>query len=100
VARFREAIADYDEALRLRPAYDLGYFNRATAFVRLREYDAAIADYDAALRIAPKSAISLFGRGVAKRARGDIVAGDADIAAAEAINGNIASEMAELAIRP
>jgi hypothetical protein len=57
-------------------------------------------DYDAALRLSPKSALSLFGRGVAKRGRGDIAGGNADIAAAKALEANIARDMAELAIKP
>jgi tetratricopeptide (TPR) repeat protein len=68
--------------------------------VRLGEYDAAIADYDAALAITPRSAISLFGRGVARRARGDVAQGDADISAAKSIEANIAGQMAGLRIKP
>ena len=55
---------------------------------------------DSALKIKPKSAISLFGRGVAKRARGDITGGDADIAAAKDLEADIAGEMAVLKIIP
>jgi len=100
VTRFRQAIENYDTALRLRPDFGLAYFNRATALARLGEYNEAIGNYNAALTLMPRSAISLFGRGVAKRARGDLVGGDADIAAAKAIAANIAVDMAELKIKP
>jgi tetratricopeptide (TPR) repeat protein len=99
VTRFREAIADYDEALKLDPRSELAYFNRATARQRLQEYGPAIADYDAALAIS-KSAIALFGRGVAKRHNGDIVGGDADIAAANTLDSDIVQLMATLKIIP
>ncbi len=99
ITRFGDAIADYDEALRLEPRSELAYFNRATARVRLKEYEAAAADYDSALEI-KNSSISLFGRGVAKRHRGDIAGGDADIAAAKALDPDVAREMAGLKIVP
>ncbi|HLG45450.1 MAG TPA: hypothetical protein VKY24_04340 [Reyranella sp.] len=46
----------------------------------------------------PRDDGALFGRGVARR--GDIAEGDADIAAAKALNPRVAEEMAELKIRP
>ena len=42
----------------------------------------------------PKLASSLYGRGVAKQRSGNAAAGDRDIAAARAIDPNIASEYA------
>ncbi len=99
ITRFGDAIADYDEALRLEPRSELAYFNRATAHGRMKEYEAAISDYESALKIR-KSSISLFGRGVAKRHRGDIAEGDADIAAAKALDPDVARAMAGLKIVP
>jgi hypothetical protein len=56
--------------------------------------DAAIADYDSALKLQPQTASSLYGRGVAKRKKGDSSGGNADIAAARAIQANIGEEFA------
>jgi tetratricopeptide (TPR) repeat protein len=84
------AIADYNEAIRLDPitAYD----NRGNTWVAKGDNDRAIADYNEALKINPKQAFSLFGRGLAKLKKGDASGGEADIAAAKAIQTNIAEE--------
>lgn len=50
---------------------------------RLAEAEAA---YDRALVLAPLQATSLYGRGLARRARGQVASGDADIARAEALD--------------
>jgi hypothetical protein len=62
------------------------------------QFEAAIRDYDAALKADPKIAESLYGRGVAKVKNGD-ADGNADIAAAKALNPNIAELMAKLGVR-
>jgi tetratricopeptide (TPR) repeat protein len=59
--------------------------------------DQAIADYDAALKLNPRLAPALYGRGVAEIKRGN-PAGTADIAAAKAIQPNIAAAMAALGV--
>jgi hypothetical protein len=59
----------------------------------------ATADYDAALRINPRDPYSLFGRGIAKRMKGDLSGGDADIASAKETNTNIGEEMAKLGVQ-
>jgi len=56
--------------------------SRGLVLYRLRRYDEAIASYDAALAKRAGQATSLYGRGLAKRARGDRQAGEADIHAA------------------
>ena len=48
--------------------------------------DAAVADFGAALKLQPKDAWSLYGRGVAEQRKGDRAEGDADIAAAVALD--------------
>ncbi|HEY2875569.1 MAG TPA: hypothetical protein VGJ56_26815 [Reyranella sp.] len=60
----------------------------------------AVADYDNALKHNPKLPSSQFGRGVAKRGKGDLSGGDADIAAAKAIDPGISDEMAKLGVMP
>jgi Flp pilus assembly protein TadD len=61
--------------------------------------DDAVRDFDAALELAPKTASSLYGRGVAKIRRGDTAGGNADVAAAKAIQANITEEMAGYGIK-
>jgi len=51
--QFDEAIADYDEALRLRPQHAESYFNRASAYRYKGQNKQAIADYEKALDLNP-----------------------------------------------
>jgi hypothetical protein len=51
------------------------------------------------LRINPKQASSLYGRGMAKLRTGRAADGQRDIAAAKALQANIADEFATLGIR-
>jgi hypothetical protein len=53
-------------------------------YLRAGQWDLAIADFN------PKLASSLYGRGVAKQRKGDSAGAKTDIAAAQAINQNIA----------
>jgi tetratricopeptide (TPR) repeat protein len=89
------AFADCDTGLRLAPndANDLD--SLGFLYLRLGRLDEAIADYDAALKTNPRLAGSLYGRGLAKRKKGDQAGGDADIAAARAIQADIADEFAK-----
>ena len=60
--------------------------------------DSAIADYDEALRVDPKNAYTLYGRGLAKQMNGDPAGGAADIAAAKAIDADIADKFNRLGV--
>jgi tetratricopeptide (TPR) repeat protein len=96
--RAQSALTDCDTALRLRPDYADAFDNRGFAYYQLARYDKALADYEAALKLAAKSASSLYGRGMTKLKKGD-PAGDADIAAAKAIQPDIADEMARYGMK-
>ena len=61
------ALADYDEAIRLKPD-SAAYSNRGVAKVALGQLDAALADYDEAIRLKPDSAEVYSNRGEAKAA--------------------------------
>ena len=97
------AIADCDKALRLN-ANSETYDSRGFAYLQVRQFDKAIADYDAALTKfgagAWHEAYSLYGRGLAKRGKGDLAGGDADIAAALKRDPEIAGSMAKWGARP
>jgi tetratricopeptide (TPR) repeat protein len=56
------------------------------------QWDSAIDDYNEALQSNPKLASSLYGRGLAKLKKGDTTGGNADIAAARAVDANIAGD--------
>jgi tetratricopeptide (TPR) repeat protein len=88
------AIADCIEALLLAPNDINALDSRAFARLKSDDIDGAIADYDAVLRRNPKVASSLYGRGMARRAKGRTEEANADIAAAKAIQADIAEEMA------
>lgn len=51
--RYRKAIADYAEAVRIRPRYAKAYLNRGLAYQRLGERRQAIFDYRAAYKLKP-----------------------------------------------
>lgn len=89
-----EALADCNEALRLRPNDANTLNSRGLVHLKLGQLDKAIADYTAALEARPKYPSYLFGRGLAKRMKGEAEAADADIAAARAIDPTIAKEYA------
>ncbi len=67
--------------------------------LKMHRWDKAIADYDKALRARPDLTVSLYGRGVAKRTKGDVAGGNADIAAATSGEPDIANIMARLGVK-
>jgi Tfp pilus assembly protein PilF len=87
-AEIGRALADYDQAIRLDRKLFLAYTNRALIHLALDQLDRAIADYDAALKLDAKQPEALYGRGIAKLRRGD-AGGNADIAAAKALQGDV-----------
>jgi len=64
--------------------------HRGNAYLAAGQLDKARADYEGALRQKPKDMWSLYGLGYIKKRQGDENGGDADVAAAKAINSNIA----------
>ena len=64
--RYEEAIADYDEAIRLNPQEAKPYHNRGNAEAGLDCYDAAIADYDEAILMDPDFAEAYISRGLVR----------------------------------
>jgi hypothetical protein len=69
---------------------------RAFLYMRLGFFRTAILDYDAALDLEPKNALFLFGRGTAKFGAGDAEGGDADLAAARALDAKVDATFARL----
>lgn len=97
----REAVADCDQALRLGPDEGLRasiFENRGIVYVKLGEFYPALTDYNAVLEMNPKSASALYGRGYVKLKKGDAT-GEADIAAAKAIQPKIAEDYAKYGLK-
>jgi predicted aspartyl protease len=83
------ALADCEASLHARPSSAEILDSKGFVLYRLGRYQDALDVYNTALKLNPKSASSLYMRGQTKRKLGDIAAGDADIAAATAINAGV-----------
>ena len=81
-----QALADFNEAMRLQPNEVSGYAGRARVRLALRDADGAIADYNQALMLAPATASLHVGRGHAHFVRGDTTAAIADFTEAIRLN--------------
>jgi tetratricopeptide (TPR) repeat protein len=68
------------------------FYNRAIAYTEKEDYDRALADLDIVLRFSPNNALALYARGEAKLKKKETEAGNADIAAAKAIDPKIVEE--------
>jgi len=90
LGKLDEALDDCNSALDISPKDVAALDSRG--FVRLKkgQWDRAITDYSSALDAKPGMASSLYGRGLAKQQKGDKPGGDADIAAAQKIDKDIA----------
>ena len=63
--RFDEALANYDQALALRPDHAHALYNRGIAMMELKRFDEALANYGQALALRPNYADALYSRGIA-----------------------------------
>jgi tetratricopeptide (TPR) repeat protein len=80
------AIADYTEALRLRPSYPLALNDRGFARQMQGDVAGAIADYTLAIVHDPRYAEAVYNRGTAHHGRGDLAAALADYTQAIALD--------------
>lgn len=92
------ALADCNRAIRDSGAQPDLLDSRGLVYFRQGKYPLAISDYNAGLKVEPKMAWSLFMRGQADIALGQTAAGKADQAAAQAIQPDIADEVARYGI--
>ena len=78
------AIADYNEAIRLDPNFAFPYNGRASAFLNKGDFDRAIDDYSQVIRLDPTLAAPYSNRALAWRDKGDFdrALADADEGAA------------------
>ena len=73
-----KAIADYDEAIRLKPRDAQAHYHRGLAYYRSGDDVRAIADYDAAIHLDPAYSAAYDGRGNAHDRQGDPARAKAD----------------------
>jgi tetratricopeptide (TPR) repeat protein len=97
VGILKPALADCNEALRLMPGNAATLHSRGFIYLKMTQFDAAVSDYDAALRTEPQAAFALYGRGLA-RIRNEDATGESDVAAAKAIQADIAEEYARYGV--
>ena len=89
------AISACSESLQLRPNDATTLVTRGLAYLMSGALDDAIADFDIALRTKPALATALYARGIARLGRHDDRNGEADIAAATSLQGDIAKQFAD-----
>jgi tetratricopeptide (TPR) repeat protein len=68
---YQGAIADYNQAIKIKPDYADAYINRGNAKYNLGDKQGAIADYNQAIKIKPDYAYAYNNRGIAKKNLGD-----------------------------
>lgn len=98
VGTLKQALTDCNQALRLMPQNAATFGSRGFVFLKMTNFDAAVSDFDAALRLDPRLAFALYGRGIAKL-RNEDASGAADIAAAKALQSDIAQEYARYGVQ-
>ena len=72
------AIADYDQAIALKPNDAVAYNSRGNARRTQGDLAGAIADYDQAIALKPDDAVAYNSRGNARRTQGDLAGAIAD----------------------
>ena len=70
LGRHRDAISDYDKAIRLNPKNAVAFNNRGTANYELGRHEDAISDFAKAIRLDPKNAFAYNNRGNSKNELG------------------------------
>ena len=80
LGKYKEALADYDQAIELNPDDAAAYNNRGIAKSELCQHEAAAADYNEVIRLNPDDAAAYYNRGNAKQklGRDEAAVGDFD----------------------
>ena len=86
IGQYKEAIADFGEAITLRPTYSPAYTNRALAFRQMGRDDDALADFNRAIETNSVYGPAYLGRGNLLRARGEFDLAIADLTQAIRLN--------------
>lgn len=86
------ALADYTEAIRLKPRDPLPHYNRGFVFQRMGDASDAVEDFSAAIRLRPDDAWAYYYRGWAYKNLGDESRASADFATALRLDPKLANE--------
>jgi tetratricopeptide (TPR) repeat protein len=78
LGRYREAVAEFDEAIRLQPDFALAYNARGYAWFLLHKYAAADDDFTSAIRINPNYLNAYQLRAATRKAMGNLSGAAAD----------------------
>lgn len=65
--RYEEALAVYEQAIRLNPNFALAYYGKGTTLNNLKRYEEALMAFEQAIRLDPNFAAAYTGKGVALR---------------------------------
>ena len=76
--KFQEAIADFNEALKIKPNESRIYEQRAAVEMKLRDYDKALADYSEAIKLKPNEVRYYLYRSYIYETKNDIKSSMAD----------------------
>jgi len=90
------AIHDFDDAMRFDSTFYEAFFSRGIAHLKAKQPIAAVADFNADLVHSPRDAFALYGRSLAYRSTGDEICGNADIAAAIALDAKIVGKFKKI----
>jgi tetratricopeptide (TPR) repeat protein len=71
VKHFRDAILDYDDAIRLDPKNGYAYFYRGYSKANLEDYEGAILDFNEAIKRDSENGLAYYKRGFSKWKLGD-----------------------------
>lgn len=63
--RYKEAIRDYTQAIRLDPKYAVAYNNRGNSYYELSEYQLALRDFNQSLKLKPNYSKAYLNRALA-----------------------------------
>jgi tetratricopeptide (TPR) repeat protein len=97
-AALTSALEDCDASLRAAPDLAAAMDSRGFVLFRLGRYAEALVDYDKAIAARPRQAESLYVRGLVKRHLGKSAEGDADVAAARAIDADVPKQFADYGV--
>ena len=99
VGELLAALADCNEALRLKPDVAATLDSRGLIYLKMGQWDSAIDDYNSALRLDSKLPTALYGRGLAELKKGETARGQSDIAAARALKHDIEAQYTSYGVR-
>jgi lipoprotein NlpI len=95
-----ESRLDYERALGLGPASHVVHNEYALFLLRMGQIDAAIAQYDIALKLRPDAPYSLYGRGLALIRKGEVRAGQDDLAKARRADSKVDEVFRGIGLQP